>query len=148
MIDQLAARVKRQRETVGAVVAHLSPRTTWRRTLEGARSLLVADQAPGCMGANVARARVAMASMAPLDTLNGPKTRRFALNMLGDLDVVTIDVWAMRVALGGRTVRFDKQGNLYAALEHCYRLVAQRLDRPPAVIQATTWITVRNGRSG
>lgn len=145
-IDQLAARVRRQRETVGAVVAHMSPRTPWRRTLEGATAILTGEQPQACLGANVARARAAIASADPLGTLNGPKTLRFARNMLGDQDVVTIDVWALRVALGGRTVTLDKKGILYAAFEHCYRLAARRAGVTPAVIQATTWIVARNGR--
>jgi hypothetical protein len=145
MVDSWAVTVGLGREYVAAVFAHLSPRTTWSRNVRGATLLLTTGQAPGCLGANVRRARQALASSDPLATLTGPKTARFARNLLGDPDVVTVDVWAARVAFGGRpdaTVILYRRG-MYAAVEHAYRLAAAQAGVPPATMQATTWIIAR-----
>lgn len=149
LVDHLAGRAARTREAVAAVLAHLSPRTSWARAILGSRQLLIKGTSmPGLMGANVARARAAMATTDPLATLNGPKTRRFALNLLGDSQVVTVDIWAVRVALGdqydGNVLR---AAGMYEAIEHCYRLAARRVGVHPVTMQATTWITARNGRA-
>ncbi len=135
-------------ETCAAVVAHLSPRTTWARNVAGATALLLTGRAlPECLTANVARARVAMDSADPLGTLNGPKTRRFALNILGDREAVTVDVWAARIALGADidpNATLARRG-VYAALEHCYRVAARRIGVDPVTVQATTWVVARRG---
>lgn len=149
IIDRLSGQTGHSREKVAAVLAHLSPRTTWSRTVAGATSLLLVGTAPGCMGANVARARLALASDDPLGTLHGPKTARFARNMLGDHDAVTVDVWALRVALGdpeadGTVLRVP---GVYEAIEHCFQAAARRAGVTAATMQATTWIVARNGRA-
>lgn len=148
-VNDLARQTGHTRETVAAVVAHLSPRTRWSRNLYGATMLLTTDSAPTCLTANVRRARVALASSAPLGTLNGPKTRRFAANLLGDRDAVTVDVWAARVALGERddTDNVMSRVGIYDALENSYRLAARRFGVDPTTVQATTWIVARNGRA-
>ncbi len=149
LIDELAAEHDLTREAVAAVVAHLSPRTTWARNVEGARKLLATGEAPGCLGANIDRALSALDSDDPLATLNGPKTSRFALNLLGDREAVTVDVWAVRVALGDRedAEKVLARAGMYLALEHAYRVAAQRIGADPVTVQATTWIVARNGRA-
>ncbi|MEU4155713.1 hypothetical protein [Actinoplanes sp. NPDC026670] len=156
-IDRQAALHDLDRETVAAVVAHLSPRTTWQRNLEGTVNLLAMGSAPGCIGDNVDRARHALAVSGqggnPMGTLNGPKTRRFAANLLGDREAVTVDVWAARVAFGpkiGREYDVEKllaREGVYDAVEHAYKVAAQRLGIDPVTVQATTWIVARNGRA-
>ena len=150
-VDELAAESGKPRETVAAVLAHLSPRTMWALNVAGARAMLNGTELPaGLIGDNVARARVALESATPLETF-GPaaaKTRRFAHNLLGDRELVTVDVWALRVALGDRAdERGLKRVGVYDALEHCYRLAARRLGTDPVTVQATTWIVARNGRA-
>ncbi len=136
-------------EHAAAVVAHLSPRTPWARNVAGAAALVTSGQAPGCLSANVGRARRALSSAAPLDTLQGPKTRAFAANILGDRDAVTVDVWAARVALGDRPDldQVLRRAGMYDALAHCYRLAARRVGVDPVTMQATTWVVARNGRA-
>jgi hypothetical protein len=136
-------------EHTAAVIAHLSPRTPWGRNVSGAWSVVLTGDAPGCLGRNVAGARRALESDRPLGTLGGPKTQRFARNILGDRDAVTVDVWAARVALGERDDldRVLRTVGAYDALEHCYRLAARRLGVDPVTVQATTWIVARNGRA-
>jgi hypothetical protein len=136
-------------EHAAAVIAHLSPRTPWARNVSGAWSVVLTGDAPGCLRRNVAGARRALESDAPLGTLGGPKTQRFARNILGDRDAVTVDVWAARVALGERDDldRVLTWAGVYAALEHAYRLAARRLGVDPVTVQATTWVVARNGRA-
>lgn len=149
VVDDLAARTGRSREHVAAVIAQLSPRTTWDRNKSGAVMLLTEDVAPGCLAANVERARVALASPDPLGTINGPKTSRFARNILGDRQAVTVDTWAIRVALPNQNDPekiLTRQG-VYEAVEHAYRMAAEKVGVDPATMQATTWVVARNNRS-
>lgn len=144
-VDDLAMQAGCSRETAAAVVAHLSPRTTWKRNKESAAALLLTGDAPVALRANVDRARVAMASPDPLATLNGPKTSRFARNLLGDRSVVTVDMWAVRVAMGGRedAEYLLTRAGVYDAVEHAYRCAADRLGVDAVAVQATTWVVVR-----
>lgn len=135
-------------ETAAAVVAHCSPQLHWsRNVLAAALVLRTGEQLSGLMGSSYRAAHRALASDNPLATLNGPKVRRFAANILGDHDAVTVDVHATRVALPNckRAGVIDLVG-VYDAVEHCYRLAARRVNVSPATMQATTWIVQRNGR--
>jgi hypothetical protein len=150
IVHALSAESGYSPEHVAAVVSHLSPRTTWSRNVYGATMLVTTDTAPTCIRANVERARRALASDTPLDTFGGPKTRRFARNLLGDRSVVTVDVWAARVAFGDSVDNPEaalSRVGVYDAVEHAYRLAAARLGVDPVTVQATTWIVARNGRS-
>lgn len=148
-IDELGAATGYSREHVAAVAAHLSPRTTWQRNLQGARDLLTGTVPTYCIAANVQRAQRALQAAEPLKTINGPKTRRFALNLLGEDDAVTVDVWAARIALGDRedAEALLSRVGVYDALEHAYRLAARRVGVSPSAMQATTWVVARNGRA-
>ena len=92
------------------------------------------------------RARRALESDNPLETFGptAPKTARFARNLLGDRTVVTVDVWALRVALGRHADENAlKRAGVYAAIEHAYILAAARLGVDPVTVQATTWVAIR-----
>ncbi len=128
-------------ETAAGVISALSPRTPWSRNVAGAVALLATNEAPGCIGANVDRAREVLAGA----SLNGPKTARFARNIAGDRESVTVDVWACRVADLDENALGRK--GAYEAIEHAYRLAARRRGVDPATMQATTWIVARNGRA-
>lgn len=130
-----------------AVLAHLSPRCRWSTTIRGAFALVTTGRAPGLMDANVTRARAALGSDNPLDTINGPKTRSFAANILGDFDQVTVDIWALRIARGSSADpgMIRRQAG-YDDIANEYREIAARVGEPAAVVQATTWIVARNGR--
>lgn len=135
------------RDHVAAVIAHLSPRTTWARNIAGAATLILDGTAYGCIGANIERARRAMESDYPLATINGPKTKNFAANMLGDREAVTIDVWALRVA-GVLDEKFITRKGGYEAVASAYREAARLRGIDPATMQAVTWVVARNGRAG
>lgn len=140
-------------ETVINVVAQLSPRTPWTRNMAGAVFLLTAElpsegRMPGILLANFERAYYTLQKGIPL---RGPKVRAFAANISGDVDAVTIDVWAARVALGANTADpldliLDRAG-VYAALADCYRAAARARGVDPRVMQSTCWIQARNGRA-
>lgn len=151
LVGDLVTTTGYDRERVAAVISHMSPRTTWARNVAGATALLMGGEPTACIGANVDRARRALDSDDPIGTLGGPKTRRFALNILGDRESVTVDVWAVRVAFGKR---FDDpeaalgRAGVYEAVEYAYQVAARRVGVDPVTMQATTWIVARNGRAG
>lgn len=130
-------------EAAAAVIAHLSPRTSWARNVAGAYALIETGVAPNCIGANADRARVALAAEDPMSTLHGPKTAAFARNILGDEDAVTIDVWAVRIATGTVAENALRRVGAYESLARAYRLAARRVGVTPAVMQATTWVATR-----
>lgn len=146
LASELGASSGHGRERAAAVIAHLSPRTSWTRNIAGAVAMLSGELSPvGQIGANVARARGALESSDPLATLRGPKTSRFARNILGDREAVTVDVWACRVA-GVDETKLSRKG-AYDAVESAYRLAARRAGVDPATMQAVTWVVARGGRA-
>lgn len=145
-------------EYAAAVIAQLSPRTMWGRNLMGATDMANGIVPAYCIGANVQRAKLALESDEPLETINGPKTSRFARNIMGDESVVTVDVWAARLALHGTRTNWRGENNtdaekilgrkgVYEAIEHAYKIAAQKRGVTPAQMQAITWVVSRNGRS-
>lgn len=128
-----------------AVISHLSPRTSWRRNVEGATALLArSERSTGIIGRNYNNAVDCVDHPNPLDTFSGKKTQRFFVNITGNWDVVTVDVWAARVA--GVTEKQLQRVGVYEAVEAAYRRAARIKGVEPAVMQATTWIVARNGR--
>lgn len=151
------------RECAAAVIAHLSPRTTWQRNIAGAKAFAAGFKGPGVMQANYDRAWKAyveyLAGRDPLDTVKGPKTSAFALNLLGEQYAVTVDVHAARVALcddyaRGELGAYDwialtlNRKGVYGAVEFAYQRAADMRGVTPQAMQAITWIVQRNGRAG
>lgn len=140
-------------ETAAAVIAHLSPRTPWGRNVAGASAVLSdpLTRPVGIIPANFVRAQQAMLTSDPLETVRGPKTRSFAQNILGDSDAVTVDVWAVRIALGDRETEPEKilaRAGVYDVLADAYRAAARQVGVTPATMQATTWLVAGGGRRG
>ena len=135
-------------EHVAAVIAHMSPRVQWAPCLLQSANVLAGRPTSGIMGRSVQGAQRALQTDDPLSTLTGPKVSAFAANLLGDLDAVTVDVWAMRVAFGERDDldAILKKRGVYDAVSHCYRLAARRVGVHPSTMQAATWVALR-GRS-
>ena len=151
----LSAHVDNDVDRAAAVISALSPRAPWARNVAGATALLtsgpMAARRLGCIGANVGRAtRAADESLTPNPFAvfgpTAPKTRAFALNIAGDREAVTVDVWAARVADLDETL-LSRVG-AYDAIAHAYRLAARRRGVDSATMQATCWIIQRNGRAG
>jgi hypothetical protein len=130
------------------VIAALSPRTQWAVNLRWAEGLLRAAQAgrrhPPLVGFGSSRIkawRIAQGER-PLDVLSGPKVRAFYRNLMGDLEHVTVDVWAMRAA----GFRGSLRAREYDAVASAYREAARILKLRPAELQAIVWVAIR-GRS-
>lgn len=161
VVADLARKGRISKDRAAVVIAHLSPQTTWNRNVAGAYGLVTHGVAPHCIQANVKRAQAALTASDPWLTFTptAPKTKRFARNLLGAVDVVTVDVWALRVALGvgwgakwrtGDDDHLDRiigRVGVYEAIEVAYLKAARRLDIKPTEVQATTWIVARNGRT-
>lgn len=136
-------------ECAAAVIAQMSPRTSWSRNVSGAFLVVLTGDASMCLGENVKRARAALESDRPMATLNGPKVRAFANNILGNRDAVTVDVWAARIALGSdanHELILGRAG-VYDAIAHCFRIAAARRGVDPVTMQATTWVVARGSAS-
>lgn len=124
-----------------AVIAHLSPRCPWERNITMARELVRTGDTKGLRG-NIGKARRAMVADDPWSTFgNGPKTKAFAANIIGDDHAVTVDVWAARIA--GITEEQLGLVGIYEAVSHAYRLAAKRVGITPAQMQAITWVVIR-----
>ena len=137
-------------EKGAALLAALSPRTDWARNVAGAVSMAMGGEAAHCMSANVDRAQRVLDAdpcdaIAVLDTGTAPKITAFARNIAGDVEAVTVDVWACRVAGLDETLLSRK--GAYDAVAHAYRLAARRRGVDPSTMQAATWIVARNGRA-
>ena len=129
---------------VCAAMSQLSPRLRWKQNVDSAAMLVRTGELPRyVMSGPAKRARIALVSADPFATF-GPKalkTQSFARNIAGDMDAVTVDVWAARVA--GVSESQLKLAGVYEAIAHCYRLAAKRNGIAPAQMQAITWIVVR-----
>ena len=135
------------------VISALSPQTEWTINKRWARQVCNAALSGKMWCPRVAtkdRARKAW-KIANLENptketilaiLNGPKTQRFFLNIIGDYQAVTIDVWAQRVATG-KDLRPPKPGRNYDTLEKAYQIASNRLGIYPRDLQATVWTWIR-----
>jgi hypothetical protein len=137
-------------EHAAAVIAHLSPRTTWTRNVVGAEMLLIhGERGEGIMGREFAKAYDSLdVDDDLLETTFGPgsrKTLRFFRNILGDVESVTVDVWAARAA--GVDEHLLGRVGVYDAVEVAYQRAARRRSVEPATMQATCWVVVRGGRA-
>ena len=72
----------------------------------------------------------------PVDSFGGPKTRRFYLNISGDTEAVTVDVWALRVVgrddstIGRKTTRSMKRASCGRRSCDLYRRRPRRRPEP------------------
>lgn len=137
-------------ELVAAVVSHLSPRLQWKRNVTAAVELLADPETRpnGIMTGNYSRARSALLDDwdNPVDSFNGAKTRCFYLNILGDTEAVTVDVWACNVVGVDPETELGRKG-IYDAVEHAHRLAARRRGVEPSTMQAVTWVVARGRAS-
>jgi len=135
-------------ETFVDILASTSPRISvkknWRMSVEIMQAYLNRDAKPEKL-ADV------LGSLMPahLDNvlrsfqrkpIHGPKVSRFAANLKGNLDVVTIDVWICR-AYGIKHKALTP--SIYARLERKIRQDARRCNATPAGYQAVIWYAIR-----
>jgi hypothetical protein len=138
-------------ETGAGIIAALSPQNGWSSNVVAAWRLSNAalagrDTYPQVhTHAMCGQAWRIAHGEAPLAVLGGPKVRAFYSNIVGDLDAVTVDVWAARAALGlTRDVQPPRlDGRRYRRLADAYRVAARELAVPACHVQAAVWVHVR-----
>lgn len=123
------------------IIAALSPNTAWYLNVRQAHQVRNGETfgtLPGNL-ANVARILSGedFATVLP----KGKKTWHFAYNIIGDSDHVTIDRWAIRIALG--TPKKSVTPLQYDVLADAYRKAAAEIGEPPSTVQAVTWCVQR-----
>lgn len=123
-----------------AVISHLSPRLSWEKNVKAAYELVEGKTPTGVMSRSIMMAAKSLNYDDPIVTFNGPKTKAFYENIIGNPDRVTVDVWATRAAFG-RDINLNK--SLYYATEYAYKLAAKRVGITPREFQATVWTIVR-----
>ena len=136
------------------VIAALSPRCHWSTNVGWAASVVeAAESGDRCPEVHTRAMRALAWRIArgerPLDVLNGPKVRAFYANITGDLERVTIDVWAARAAEGAAVpkdkngVDIAPSGRRYALLERASVECARIVGLAPRDLQAAVWVHVR-----
>lgn len=144
--------------TVARVIAVLSPNNRWQSNLLGAETALrfhglgYAPQSAfgrcGTYNVNVTKAWRIMDG--DPSALSGPKVTAFAANLMGDTDYLTLDSWAVRIAIGWTRARnfrdgsgVQSPGRYRSAIDRGYRMAAARVGLPVAHLQAILWVHVR-----
>lgn len=134
---------------VGAgVLATMSVRCQWSVTVAWSaaiiRAALQGDECPEWHTTTMrAQAWRIANGEAPLDVLNGPKVRAFYANIMGDEDAVTVDVWAIRAALGDPSHDGTVTPKQYGILAEIYRRAARACRVAPRTLQAAVWVATR-----
>jgi hypothetical protein len=139
-----AARLGLSPENVAGVYAAWSINNGWRNNLRQARATLTGRQARG-LKQSMRKAQACMAGStidAEVRNRKARKIRSFAANLAGDLDAVTVDRWALRVAYA-TDKGYVPKGTEYDAIAYAYVLAALLRDVQPAVMQAVTWVALR-----
>ena len=131
------------------VVAALSPRMTWYYNIANAVRL-VNGLSTRAYGRNTAKGKRILRGEEPLSVLGGNKVRAFYRNIRSrgeDCAEVTIDTWALKVALG-QEAWGDKISNItdkqYHRLEGAYKAVASEFAIRPTELQSVTWVHIKN----
>lgn len=138
----IAAMIGNGDRALGAgVIAALSPMTSWSLNVRNA-SALCAGQPVGTLKANLAKAqRMAAGEHYSAVLPAHSKTWNFAHNIDGHTDNVTIDRWAIRIAVGyDKTTVTPKQ---YDVLAGAYRKAAAEIGEAASTVQAVTWCAMR-----
>lgn len=124
------------------LIAALSPMQRWSVNVSQAAAL-AAGAPVGALGANLAKARRILAGEDFATVLPaGSKTWNFAHNIAGETDHVTLDRWAIRVAVScsSKDSLTPKQ---YDVLADAYRKAAAEIGEPASTVQAVTWCVIR-----
>jgi hypothetical protein len=154
--DAAAAIYPERPDIAAGVIAALSPRCQWTTNVRWARAIVHAARTGAPMPAVHTETMrgiawsIATGQQTPTDALKGPKISRFYRNIMQDMECATVDVWAMRAALGPGNVPLDAKGKekaptrtQYRAIESAYIRAARIAGTSPAMLQAVVWIHVR-----
>lgn len=134
-------------EQVAAVFAANSINTPWQRNLLLARAA-IADRGMtrGTLSIIVRKVNAILAGADIDSTLtsdrNNLKIVNFRRNLAGDLQAVTVDRWAHRVATMGERSNVPT-GRIYREIAAAYVEAARQRGVDPATMQAVTWTVAR-----
>jgi hypothetical protein len=130
------------------IIAALSPRVHWSRNMVAARAVAEAfdtglpfPEVRGILGRNVDKAWRIAQGEAPESVLGGPKVNAFYRNICGDLDAVTVDTWASKVAHPDAPEAIREL--MYQDITQAYQIAAITAGIAPAELQAALWINIR-----
>lgn len=133
-------------ERVVYATAALSPMLKWETNIAATRAVLQDRRPLAVFSSNVEKAaHILWDSEDWQRHLSGNKVTSFARNILGDVNTVTVDTWAWRIAegvLAGSPPNLDKSG-LYWLIAEEYRAAAAHVGLLPSELQAITWVTIR-----
>lgn len=125
-------------EWATAAAACLAPRATWASVRKALPSFLDERTEAHWTGLARSRAKAEQALRGDLKALGtlkrAPKTNAFHANLLGDLEAVTVDVWAARILGHGPPTPAT-----YQAMAKVYQDVATIVGEHPADLQSMTW---------
>lgn len=147
---------------VVGVIAALSPRCQWSTNVMWTRAVVAAAMAgQDCPAVStmanrrtawrIAQGEDPMTALGTLSStgrvVSGHKIRSFYLNILGNSHAVTVDIWAIRGALGATADVVAPGGaisaGLYAEISAAYTRAAQILGITPRECQAAVWVATR-----
>lgn len=151
LIDGIAGRTALDRITVAALVAITSPRQGWDQNLVTAENCATVREPVKVMGDQARKIARLFKGESAHSVVSGPKVSRFFRNMLGDLSLVTVDIWALRVLLADVTLGDTEYkshlgtATRYSLAERAYQHAAELVGEAPAIVQAVTWVVIREG---
>jgi hypothetical protein len=131
-------------DRVAAAIAALSPRNPWTWNVQDAAAYAFAVANGHDMptattfGANRRNAWAFLNGTHDW-TSSALKVRSFVSNIMGDLNAVTVDVWAIRVATGGLLDAVPNDAT-YIMVANAYREAARIVGETPRDLQAITWL--------
>lgn len=148
IVAAIAAETHSDRAKVAYALAALSPRNPWRWNVADCYSYAAARAEGRTMPKATTFKRNQLAAWQALAddgqpwVTSAPKVTAFVKAVNGVEDAVVVDVWAVRIATGGRRseVRSDKD---YADIAAAYVEAARQAHEKPRDIQAITWIVAQ-----
>lgn len=154
LAQDIAYRCDMTVDQVAGVIAALSPQNRWPSNL--------IDAAAYCEAANTGNPKpsartfllnqerawvIANGTADWREVLKGPKVRAFAANISGNLEPVTVDLWATRAATGDPKAGSPKNEKQRQAIQSAYAVLADETGLLPAQFQAVIWCVIRGKES-
>lgn len=152
--------------TCAGVLSALSPQNKWERNKVDARALCwwhedkskgIERPIPKVSTYNSNRDKALSILDVNHSTLEGvevffkgEKTRNFFRNIAGDVNSVTVDLWALRgsLMLPANTEVSCTSKKAYAVIKRAYQDVAELLCVEPSTLQATQWVILKGLSEG
>jgi hypothetical protein len=123
------------------LIAALSPMTQWSLNVRNAAAIAAGEPVGTLSDSLVKATRILSGEDFSTVLPAGSKTWNFAHNITGESDHVTVDRWAIRIALGWDKNKLkDAQ---YVILADAYRKAAAEIGETASTVQAVTWCAIR-----